>query len=716
MGEEGKKLAALLDRFHSSHPSIRIQPQTIPWGAAHEKLITAVVGDIPPDVAQMGTTWMPEFQGMGALADLSRNIQADPSIKSEFFFPGAWKTVEYENGVFGIPWYVETRCLFYRKDVLKKCGFEHPPRTWEELREIGAVLAKRPNGFGISLSPTDPLLLAPFIWQAGGFILDSKKDLGILEPSFRRGLEFFASLFHDGIAPLGDAADLDPVQAFSDKTATLPLFISGPWSVEQLNRQAPHLKGKWGVAPLPRGKTGASFLGGSDLVVFRKAKHPREAWEFVRFMAQAETQRDWYVISNGLPSRRDAWRLPPLKGNADLKPFGIQLKSARPTPMVPEWEQIGAVLARFTERVIHRTIDVPTALQKMDDQIRRILERDERPQSWLYKGGILLAAALLFGFLFFGYLLRTPKTSGKRSGDLTGIDLREHPAYKKSLLLFLSPALILLTIFLFLPVLASFLMSLTNYDIYSIADIDRMRVVNLENYKTILTDPLFWTSVKNTLIFAGIGGPLTICVSLAAALALERLHTLRAVFRTGFFLPVVTTLVAVAVVWKWIYHPRYGLLNAVLELLGDSPRDWLADPSTALGCLIAMAVWKNFGYNMVILLAGLQAIPRRYYEAAEIDGANGLRRFLDITLPLLSPTLLLVTIMTTIGYLQFFAEPYIMTDGGPVDSTLSVVLYLYRKGFRFYRLGEAAATSYILFLMIFFFSMGQILWARKKEA
>jgi multiple sugar transport system permease protein len=266
---------------------------------------------------------------------------------------------------------------------------------------------------------------------------------------------------------------------------------------------------------------------------------------------------------------------------------------------------------------------------------------------------------------------------------------------------FLAPALILIGIFFFLPVAAALLLSFTDFDIYAVADLDNARFIGLRNYADLLRNPLFWTALKNTFYFVLVGGPLSVAVSLGAALLVNaRLARYKSFFRAAYFAPVVTTLVAVAVVWRYIYHPRYGLLNYALERVGIGPIDWLGDPTFAMPAIILLAVWKNFGYNMIIFIAGLQNVPDELYEAAHIDGAGGLRRFWHITMPSLGPTFLFVGVITMIGYFQLFAEPYVMTQGGPLKSTLSIVLLMYEEGFRWWRMGYAAAIAFILFLII----------------
>ena len=268
-------------------------------------------------------------------------------------------------------------------------------------------------------------------------------------------------------------------------------------------------------------------------------------------------------------------------------------------------------------------------------------------------------------------------------------------------LLFVAPALLVIGAFFLLPVAGSLVLSFTDFDIYAIASLENVRGVGLGNYGTLLRDPFFWIALRNTFYFVLVGGPLSIAVSLAAALLVSaRLTPFKGFFRTAYFAPVVTTLVAVAIVWRYLYHPRFGLFNYALGFLGIDPIDWLGDPTWAMPAIILLAVWKNFGYNMIIFVAGLQSIPEELYEAAWLDGAGAWRQFRHITLPMLSATFLFVGIITMIGYFQLFAEPYVMTQGGPVHSTLSVVLLMYEQGFRWWNMGYAAAIAFVLFLII----------------
>jgi multiple sugar transport system permease protein len=280
---------------------------------------------------------------------------------------------------------------------------------------------------------------------------------------------------------------------------------------------------------------------------------------------------------------------------------------------------------------------------------------------------------------------------------------------------FVAPALIVLGTFFFVPVLAAFGMSLTDFDIYALTDLANLRFVGLQNYWQLLHDPLFWKSLGNTFYFVALGVPLSIATSLAAALLVNsKLARFRSFFRTIYFAPVITTLVAVAVVWRYIFHTRYGFLNYALGFIGIEPIDWLGDPHWAMPAIVILAVWKNFGYNMIIILAALQSIPEDLYEAARIDGASYWQQFRHVTLPSLQPVLLLVSILTMAGYFQLFAEPYVITEGGPLDSTRSVLFHMYEEGFKWWSLGRASAVAFVLFVIIFLITLVQLRIGRRE--
>lgn len=287
-------------------------------------------------------------------------------------------------------------------------------------------------------------------------------------------------------------------------------------------------------------------------------------------------------------------------------------------------------------------------------------------------------------------------------------------AVRRAALAFLAPGLLLILVTFVLPSVASLFLSATDFDLYSIASAANLRVVWLRNYIALAHDPLFWDALRNTLYFVFVGGPLAVAVSLGVALLLDsHLVRFKVFFRTVFFAPVVTTLVAVAVIWKYLYAPDVGLINVGLHRLGLPQVDWLGSTHWAMPALILMSVWRNFGYNMIIFLAGLQAVPVELHDAAVVDGAGPWQRFWHVTLPTLAPTFLFVSITTMIGYLQLFAEPYVMTQGGPLHATTSLVLYMFNQGFEWWHVGFAAAIAFVVFILTL---IGAALQLRVRQA
>lgn len=280
-----------------------------------------------------------------------------------------------------------------------------------------------------------------------------------------------------------------------------------------------------------------------------------------------------------------------------------------------------------------------------------------------------------------------------------------------------APALTAIGLFFLVPAIAALILSFTDFDIYALANLDNLRFIGLANYQRLITNPLFWQAMGNTMWFVIFGVPLVVIASLAAALLVNaRTLRWRPLWRVALFAPFVTTLVATAVVWNYLLHTRYGLINYALGGLGIAPVDWLGNPKTALPAILLFVAWKSFGYNMIIFLAALQAVPRELEDAARVDGAGAWMRFRHVTLPAIAPTVLLVAILTVAGMFQLFAEPYVMTQGGPARSTVTVLYFMFEEGFKWWNLGSGSAVAFILFLCILAVTFVQLNVARRAGA
>ena len=283
-------------------------------------------------------------------------------------------------------------------------------------------------------------------------------------------------------------------------------------------------------------------------------------------------------------------------------------------------------------------------------------------------------------------------------------------------LAFTLPVLIGTTLMLVVPTVGALLLSLTDFDIYALADIGNLRVVGTGNYAELLHTPLFWRAVGNTALFAGLGVPAAIGTSLLAAVLLSS-ATLRwrPLWRLMLFAPYVTTLVATALVWRYVLDTRTGLLNYLLSLFGIAPVDWLGDPNTSIPATLLFIVWKAFGYNMLVFVAALSTVPPDLYEAARLDGAGAWSRFRHVTLPAIGPALLLAGVLSVANFLQIFSEPYVMTHGGPAQSTVTILYFMFDQGFTWWNLGVASAVAVLLFVVILMLTAAQVRLGQRYE-
>lgn len=290
----------------------------------------------------------------------------------------------------------------------------------------------------------------------------------------------------------------------------------------------------------------------------------------------------------------------------------------------------------------------------------------------------------------------------------------EKPTWKSTMkgYLYLLPALIILFVFNIYPIFKSFLMSFyTDYDFFN----DVVYEYGLGNFIQLFQDPNFMTALTNTGIFVIGVVPISIAISLGIAMMLNSKIKFSGLFRTIYFLPFVTSVVAVAIVWSWIFHSDYGLLNYFLGWFGIDPIEWLNDPNYAMPALIILSIWKGLGFNIIIFLAGLQSVDAQYYLAAKVDGASKWNQFKHVTLPLLSPTLFFVSIISVINGFKVFDEVFALFNGrpGPANSTLTVVYYIYQKFYEEWQFGLASAAAFMLFIIIFLFTIIQLLFGKR---
>ncbi len=281
---------------------------------------------------------------------------------------------------------------------------------------------------------------------------------------------------------------------------------------------------------------------------------------------------------------------------------------------------------------------------------------------------------------------------------------------------FVAPVLAIIALVFILPTLLALALSVTDYSIYAFADWSNLRFVGFDNFTGLLATPLFWRALGNTALFAGLGVPIAIGASLAAALLLhDATVRWKPLWRVALFAPYVTSVVATAIVWRFLLNTRYGLINHALGLVGIGPVDWLGDPHASIPAILLFVTWKIFGYNMIVFTAALSVVPQDLMEAARLDGASRWGRFRHVTLPAIGPTLLLAAVMSVAGFLQLFAEPYVMTMGGPAQSTVTILYFMFDEGFKWWNLGQSSAVALILFLLILAVTAVQTRIGRRYE-
>ena len=344
MGTEGDNLGVLADAFMEEFPDVSVEVTAVPWDAAHDRLVTAIAGGDVPDVSMIGTTWMGEFATMGGLAPTPDSI--DPAA----FFEGAWDTTVVDGTSYGVPWYVETRLVYYRTDLAEEGGVTEAPATWEELTGLAQATVDGGAEFGISLQPGGIgawQTFMPFFWQAGGEIVDEDINFTLDSEACVEAMTFYDSFFEEGLAQ-PTVSDV-PVEAqFAD--GTVGSFISGPWMIGIVTDAGADPE-TWAVAHQPTAVSGTSFVGGSNLAVFEQSDNQEAAWAFIEYLSRPDVQVAWYETVSDLPSVQSAWDDEALAGDELLAAFGEQLDDAKAPPAIPTWEEVASAIDSQIEQV-----------------------------------------------------------------------------------------------------------------------------------------------------------------------------------------------------------------------------------------------------------------------------------------------------------------------------------------------------------------------------
>ncbi|MCC6443297.1 MAG: extracellular solute-binding protein [Armatimonadetes bacterium] len=690
------------------------------------------------------------------------------SIRAGDFYPACWNETIYRGRVYAIPWSTDDRALYWNKTLFKNAGLdpERPPRTWDELltvaRKLTAYDAQR-NFKTIGFIPNfGNSWLYLYSWQNGGeFMSRDGRTCTLNNPRSAQALKWMVSVYDslEGAEKIGafsltfQANEMDPF--LTDKVA---MKIDGNWFLNNIARYGPHLD--FGVAPAPvpadrfhgrppfQGQPKfITWSGGFSYVIPRGARHVEEAWRFIQWMVSVDAARvlnraqQAYNRSKGRPfvpsmsanikvneavfrefAPSDSKFRKPLRLFIDL----MDVSRYRPVTFVGQrlWDEH----VRAFDLAIHHKLSPEEALQRGQEVVRKeidkvLVERYRYPLlNWKYPYLIVAALALAGA----GFVWRKARQAGPVARLLRGEAFAGY--------LFASPWIVGFLVFTIGPIIASIIFSFCDYNVLHPA-----RYLGLKNYAELLkidsirfhfleglkearhighwlqpsryiditysaSDPLAWKSVYNALYLSLIGIPLGMAVSLGIAMLLNTKVRGMTWYRTVYYLPSITPVVAAALLWPWILNPDNGLLNGVWRStvgnwFGWPAPPWLAGEAWSKPSLILMGLW-GAGGGMILWLAGLQGIPQHLYEAADIDGANVWQKFRHVTIPQLTPYIFFNLIMGTIGSLRRFTDVYIMTAGGPVDSTQMPVLYLFNNAFQYFKMGYASAWAWILFIIV----------------
>ncbi|MBD8872688.1 sugar ABC transporter substrate-binding protein [Rhodanobacter sp. DHB23] len=377
-GPEGEAVAGLLPDFERAHPDIHVEVQQLPLSAAHQKLLTAIAGGTTPDMAQLGNTWLPEMVALHALAPLQRDVAASRAVAPPDYFASIWATNVSGGQLYGIPWYVDTRLLFYRRDLLQQAGFDAPPRDWAEWRRMLAALSHPARKVYGILLPTNEYeqLLSLALQQPDPLLRDDDSRGNFESAGFRRALAFYVDTFRLQQAPVVTNVEVaNPWAEFGN--GVYAFYLSGPWNVGEFRKRLPASEqGDWATAPLPGPDgPGAGLAGGASLVVFRASKHRRAAWALVEYLSQPQVQQRFYRLTGDMPPRRSSWDSPLLQNDAAMHAFRDQLERVKPTPAIPEWERIAVMMQQVAARAVAGELSVDQAAVEMDRRADLILAK-----------------------------------------------------------------------------------------------------------------------------------------------------------------------------------------------------------------------------------------------------------------------------------------------------------------------------------------------------
>lgn len=694
----------IADEFMRRHPNVRVQIESIPANYKEKILASLAAGNVA-DVILLDSPIIPTLLNKNALVDLSPYLDTFDVDLDQYFDP-VIDTYTRGDSLLAFPKGFTPIVMYYNKRLFDEAGLAYPEEgwTWDDYADLSRALTVDQDGDGTpeqfgTVFLSDLYLWQPWVWMRGGDIVspDGRRATGFFNsPETIGALQFLIDLRTEHrVAPhnlqtvAGSFASAAAALFYNNRIGMMP---SGHWAMLGINEYVEEGRLEIGVAPLPVPADGVktTVLYGAGWSVTRQSRHPEWAVRLAAFLgsdwaAQVRAESDIEIPAVEEVARAKAASDPSGIEQVflDEVPFGRQSWGTR----IDEFLRIEQITRQAVEEVMIGGRDIDRAFtlaaEEIDEVLAAVRVYSDDDTSLAGNREILLfllitsllAVAIAVGGVFF-------VSKPERARLLTGYQ-------------FLGPSFLILLLFIFTPVLFSLYLSFHEWNVVSSAK----PFVGLENFRRLIGDHRFWHAFFNTVVYT-LHVPLGMVIALVlAALMNQNIRGVR-ILRALYFLPSISSFVAIALVWKWLYHPQFGLFNFTLSLFGLPAYDWLADPDTALLSVMILSVWMAVGYQMIIFLAGLQGIPGELYEAAKVDGASALRRFWHVTLPMLKPTTFFVLVTSMISSFQVFSLIYVMTQGGPVRSTDVVVFHIYQNAWEYLRMGYASAMSWVLFVVI----------------
>jgi multiple sugar transport system permease protein len=703
--------------FEKANPGIDIQVLHVPenGGGLITKLMVSTVAGSPPDLVLFNRPHMAMWGNAGAFESLQPWVESR-AIDPRAFVEATWKECSIDGVPYALPFNGDTRGLFWNKSAFREVGLdpERPPKTLDELKAYSDRLTKRDaqghyqrigfNSYWAASAGTNSYY--QYAFQRGvEFISEDGKRATFDTPAGREAFHWMIGWARQyGVEELQRfTSSLGMMGSTGFGSGRIAMLVDGAWMVNYYSQYSPDLD--YGVAPMPGpGPAGESvyqsWSGGFCLAIPRGTPHRAEAVAVAQFLTSAPVQESFGLEYTIMPVNRAAISAIKPKVEPKYRVFLDLLEHSTSLPRTPVIAEITEQLGRASEKILWNQISVDAGYDEIVREVQKVLNRWNTPQTRLVNWNwIVLAIGTLVGvgLITWGVWFKRKLTG-------TRLFRREYLAGY----IFSAPWLIGLTVFGLGPLIVSVLYCFMDYPI-----LGQPHWVGMKNFDDILwRDPLFWKSLANTFYYAVLSIPLGLTASLSLALLINRKLKGIAIFRTIFYLPSVVSGVAVCVLFMWIFNVNQGILNRLLEAIGIRGIGWLTDPAWAKFSLVLMGIW-GIGGAMVVFLAALQGIPQALHEAALIDGAGPWARFWNVTFPAISPSFFFNSIIGVIGAFQVFTQAYVMTSGGPLDSTVFYAFYLFRQAFEFFRMGYASALAWILFVIVLIFTVLQFIGARK---